>query len=249
VCPFDARIYEGEGRFYDLDLGAIRWLRDAMSAHNPGRSFAKDPEAFLREICLLQQEGLTNAAVLLFGQAKILAPLKAEIVDFRVIDDSAEPETCGHVIAVIRSLMHRFHRLWPQPFDVKPAGVQGRYRPLSTDYLAVREALLNLLIHQDYADQHHVAKILWYDDRIVFDNPGNSWVERANLVQGGFTSLRNPLLARMMRLAGFVEAIGRGVSGIVKVWKAAGRAEPEVVNDIGYGSYRLILPVGETSRI
>jgi len=249
---FDSQIYEGSVGLKDLDLDAVAWLR-GFANRDPNRTYPEDPESFLRQLSLLRDEGITNAAVLLFGKRGVAVALKPTgIVDFRqmysafenykITDGWDDREFCdGNVAEAARSLMGRFHRLTPQPFEMEPNGIQ--HKALSTDYLAVREALVNLLVHQDYTDKSRKAEILWYDDRIVFYNPGDSFVSPPEMLQGGFTETRNPLLLQTMRLAGFVEQVGQGVSRIVRVWEAAGRATPEILNDPGRKTYRLVLPL------
>jgi predicted HTH transcriptional regulator len=247
---FDSQIYAYSFGLKDLDLEAVAWLR-GFANRNPDRTYPEDPEAFLRELNLLRDEGFTNAAVLLFGKHAAVAIKPSGIVDFRQMHANSDDyvitngwddrEMCdGNIADAARSLMGRFYRLTPQPFEMEPNGIQ--HKALSTDYLAVREALVNLLIHQDYNDNRK-AKILWYDDRIVFDNPGDSYVTPSKMLEGGNTEDRNPLLVRVMRQAGFVEDVGRGVLKIVQVWEAAGRARPEIVNDPGKKTYQLVLPL------
>ena len=98
---------------------------------------------------------------------------------------------------------------------------------------------MNLLAHQDYSDPHRVAKILWYADRVIFENPGNSFVPLREMLEGGATESRNPLLARLFRQA--AEQAGTGIPTIVTQWRTSHRQAPEIANDPGRKLYRLTL--------
>ncbi len=82
---FDSQIYDGSVGLKDLDLDAVAWLRDCAN-RDPNRTYPKDPETFLRELSLLRDDGITNAAVLLFGKRHVAVALKTSgIVDFRLM--------------------------------------------------------------------------------------------------------------------------------------------------------------------
>lgn len=57
--------------------------------------------------------------------------------------------------------------------------------------VALREALINTLIHADYKIPSDI-KITRYSDRISFDNPGNLRISRQDYFSGGHSSPRNP---------------------------------------------------------
>jgi hypothetical protein len=80
----------------------------------------------------------------------------------------------------------------------------------SPDYLAMREALTNLFIHQDYADQRSCARIAIRPNETEFFNAGYSLTAVDRLEEGGAHQARNPLVARALRLMGFAEIAGSG---------------------------------------
>lgn len=125
----------------------------------------------------------------------------------------------------------------------QPHVAPGQYRGQSPDYRAVREALVDLLVHQDYSNPNRTARILWFSDRTIFENPGDSLVSLPEMLDGGSSQRRNPRLTRMMRQAGFAEQAGTGIPSIVRTWRAAGRIPPAITNDRARRSYRLELSV------
>ena len=241
----------------DLDADAAGWLRGLISLRNPDAADpAADLTAWLESAGLLRKDGcLTHAAALLFGKSQVMAALKpGGVVDFRLMHSLAadgmpphrwdDRELCeGHLVSALRSLFDRFHRLCPQPFALEPEGPLRRARALEEE--ALREALLNLVAHQDYADVQRTATILWWRDRVVFYNPGDSYVDTADLWAGGFSETRNPLIARMLRQAGLAEQAGSGLPLIRRTWDQTGRPTPELRNDKGRKRFEMTFLWGE----
>ena len=93
---------------------------------------------------------------------------------------------------------------------------------------AMREAVINAVIHRDYADPVPI-QISVYDDRLLLWNPGHlppDWtVER--LAEEHASRPHNPGIAYAFFRAGMIEAWGRGIGRITSACKAAGNPQPE----------------------
>ena len=93
---------------------------------------------------------------------------------------------------------------------------------------AMREAVINAVIHRDYASPTTI-QISVHDDRIVIWNavqlpPG--WA--ADQLTGEFSSKpHNPRIAYAFFRAGMIEAWGRGIRRITEICKEAGNPAPE----------------------
>ena len=93
---------------------------------------------------------------------------------------------------------------------------------------AIREVVVNALVHASYAERGTPIRVGFYDDRIQVDSPG--------LLLPGMTvdsmrrasRLRNPSLARIFREAGIMEQWGTGVQRVYEQIAAAGLPEPRV---------------------
>ena len=94
---------------------------------------------------------------------------------------------------------------------------------------ALREIVLNMIVHRDYRDSSDsVIKI--FDDRIEFFNPGDLYdgLTVAQLISNNYESkTRNKLIALMFKECGLIEKYGSGISRIKKLCKAHGIAEPK----------------------
>jgi len=111
----------------------------------------------------------------------------------------------------------------------------------SADYIAMREGLVNLFIHQYYNDPTLVAQIEITKNRAIFLNAGKSLVSNEALIEGGRSQSRNPIISRGLRLIGFAELSGSGLREIHKTWRNAKRRPPQIKSDNESNSFTLIL--------
>jgi ATP-dependent DNA helicase RecG len=103
-----------------------------------------------------------------------------------------------------------------------------RVETLQYPYEAVREALINALIHRDYTDTT-ALQIRVYDDKIVFSNGAtlSNEVPIEKFKENHISKPFNPLIANMFYKAGFVESWGKGTNNIINDCKKMGLPEPE----------------------
>jgi len=138
-----------------------------------------------------------------------------------------------------RGLVTRFSRIAEHPFSVDPATLRRSDDP--PDYIAFREASINLLIHQDYGDLHRKASLKLFTDQTLFWNPGDSLVSRDQMLAAGEHEIRNPLLVGAFRRIGLSDQAGTGIRAIVSNWNQLGRRPPEINNDKAGKSFELVL--------
>ena len=86
----------------------------------------------------------------------------------------------------------------------------------SADYIAMREALVNLFIHQDYTNGGVSGQVEIREDRTIFHNAGISLVSAEGLVDGGKSTSRNSIISRALRLIGFAELAGPGCTPCIQ---------------------------------
>lgn len=115
--------------------------------------------------------------------------------------------------------------------------IEGLIRKERWDYPidAIREALINALIHRDYHRWTVQTQIKIYDDYIWFYNTGGL-PEGITLEQlkGPHPSVpRNPLLVHVFYLAGFIEEVGSGIGRMRESLQKAGLPEPEFREEMG----------------
>ena len=111
----------------------------------------------------------------------------------------------------------------------------------SADYIAMREALVNLFIHQDYCEQSCPAQVEILTDKASFFNPGKSLVKQKSLIEGGKSQSRNPIIARALRLIGFAELAGSGLRQLQNAWRTQHRRPPQIESNQSSNSFTLTL--------
>jgi hypothetical protein len=111
----------------------------------------------------------------------------------------------------------------------------------TADYIAMREGLVNLFIHQDYTDARTVSQVEITPDRAVFFNAGKSLIGKTALIEGGKSQSRNPLISRALRLIGFAELAGSGLREVYRVWNGARRRPPVVESNSAANTFSLTL--------
>ena len=82
---------------------------------------------------------------------------------------------------------------------------------------AVTEAIVNAVVHRDYVSNGSV-QVMLFKNRLEVWNPGRlpQGVTVANLSQEHKSIPVNPILARPVYLAGYVEQLGTGTTDLIK---------------------------------
>jgi ATP-dependent DNA helicase RecG len=100
---------------------------------------------------------------------------------------------------------------------------------------AIREAVINAIIHRDYTIYGSAINVAIYDDRIVVESYGTlpKKITLDKLKTNHKSYPRNPVIADVFYNRGFIEQWGRGTQLIVEYCLAAGHPEPEFIEDAG----------------
>lgn len=239
----------------DIDLDTLDWYRDQFFRRNPEQRQIGNPTEFLSEWNFAVHEAgkvvPTRAAILLFGTDRsVRALLPRPVLDYQRIDTRFEiwsSEERWHDRIVFeenlfktwRGLVAKYSRIAEHPFKVDPSTLRRSDDP--PDYIAFREAAINLLIHQDYGDQHRKASIKWFTDQIQFWNPGDAFATTAQLLESNEKEIRNPLIVNAFRRIGLSDQAGTGIRAILRNWHELGYRPPQILNDKSAKSFQLIL--------
>ena len=107
--------------------------------------------------------------------------------------------------------------------DLKvPFALKGDIRQDDTPvHQALREAMVNTLVHADYADRAAVL-VVKQPSGFVFRNPGLRRVPATLALQGGESDCRNRTLQQMFLMIGLGERAGSGLTKIQRGWGASG---------------------------
>jgi len=193
----------------------------------------KDPDT--------EKEGLTLAAILLFGSDELIASVlpqhKTDAI-YRVFNTDRYDDRD----VITTNLIESYDRL--MSFGQKHLNdtfhLDGIQSVNARDNI-LREIISNLLAHRDYSSQY-VAKLVIERNRV--------YTENANLTHGhGALSLstfqpfsKNPPIAKVFREIGLADELGSGMKNTYKYTKLYSGAEPEFIEaDI----FRITIPLSE----
>ena len=173
------------------------------------------------------EEGLTRAGLLMFGMHHVIS----EVFPNYMIDYQEWPRTqtetrwidrvvpdgswSGNLYDFYRKVYSKLVQDLKIPFALKD-GIRQEDTPI---HIALREALVNSIVHADYSDRASVL-IVKRPDMFVFRNPGLMRVPLKVALQGGESDCRNRKLHQMFRLINVGEQAGSGVPKILSGWQS-----------------------------
>lgn len=113
--------------------------------------------------------------------------------------------------------------------DALNADTIAKYRGrLEGVHQAIRESLVNSLVHADYYERQGVV-IIKGKDFYRFSNPGLLRIPLEDAIAGGLSDPRNLTVFTMFTLLNIGERAGTGLSNIYSVWKQQGWVKPMLV--------------------
>lgn len=197
-------------------------------------------EVILRNLQLIAPDGyLTHAAVLLFHPhpEKFFFGATIQVGYFRSESDLAyHDEFSGALIEQVDKLEDIIFTKYLKP-HISYDGFQRLERYI-VPRIALREGLLNAIVHRDYASYNNI-QIKVFDDHIVIYNPGHlpdNWTIQ-DLTLPHYSCPYNPLIAGAFTKTGEVEKWGRGIETMLRACKEANM--PKLKYEYK-GSYALI---------
>lgn len=220
----------------DLHPESIQQFRNLFSANSPAH-----PWLTLGTIGLLEklggwrkdlrtgEEGITLAGVLMFGRDSVIVQpgiCPTYYVDYRermATDATIRWSDRVHPDGTwVANLFQFYQRVYKRlvtdlrvPFQLGGDMLRRDDTPV---HEAMREALVNALVHADYGGQGGIV-IERFRDRVVMENPGRLLVSFEQLVQGGVSECRNKALQRMFQMIGLSERAGSGIDKIRQGWE------------------------------
>lgn len=131
-----------------------------------------------------------------------------------------------------------------------PKGSIFREDRLPVPAEALREVILNAVMHRDCSRASSYVAIAVFDDRIEVRSVGDFPTGiRAEMLSGDHPSiLRNPLIAGAFHRTGAVEVWGRGTNRVIEACRAYGVAPPEFSEQAGVVTVTFKAVVGPEAR-
>lgn len=198
------RLISGQIPWNELKNETVRWYGQQLSP-----SASDTPEKIQRTIIKNLFDGRDRLTpeeirqiILLFGREQTIKQLLARnVIDCRARKNpntrwDERIESAGNVLECLKLAINFFGR----HVGIDGTTLEGlKATSGSANYIAMREGLVNLFIHQDYGDPTTVAQIEIMPDQTMFFNAGKSLVSNIALVEGGKSQSRNPMISRALR--------------------------------------------------
>lgn len=219
----------------DVNEASYERYREYLSRFNPSHRYNRlQKEEFLQKLRILTDGKLTIGGALVLGTEDII---QQAIPDFRV--DYLEIPGSNYSEAKERftyrideqenlweyffAIFDRLRRFLDLPFKLSQEGFASDDYPQLD---ALREALVNMLMHSDYFSSG-CPRVRVFDDRIEFFNPGALPKPLEKIMEEDISMPRNPVLAKFFRVVRLAENAGYGFDKMISGWKAYTGKPPE----------------------
>ena len=237
----DGRILKGYDRS-DLDLETIQAYRNTFAALKPTHPYiSQEFDEFMRSIGAWRrdretgEEGYTLAGLLMFGKLRsILDELPNYILDYQERPEAKAEKRWIDRLTLDGSWSGNLYDFYTKTYkkltaDLKvPFALEGATRQDETPvHEALREALVNSIVHADYSERVSVL-VVKRPDMFGFRNPGLMRVPVDQAVMGGDSDCRNRNLQKMFQFIGAGEQAGSGIPRIFNNWKQQHWRTPKI---------------------
>jgi len=218
-----------------LDKSTIEDFKRYAVDRIPSIVRERDLITILQKLNLIEGKNLKRAAILLFGKDPQQFYSHAAVKIGRFLTDTDIQTTDivkGNLFQQLENSLEILKTKYLQS-KIKFEGIHRR-DILEYPYEALREAIINALIHRDYWNFSQI-QIRVYQDKLTIMNAGSlpPEVPVEKLKTNHLSIPRNRLLAGIFYYAGFIEAWGRGTTMIVEKCVQQGLPEPDFIEESG----------------
>jgi len=225
---------EEKATFDDLDTETIERFRQVSKERLSFSKETKSDTKLLEKLGLIINGKITRAALLLFGNN----PQKYYVSSyFKIGKFNAEGELIAQDI-VQGNLFHQIEQAEDilktkyLVFDISFEGMK-RIEKLEYPIKALREIIVNALIHKDYMGTSIQMRI--HPDKLELWNEGKlpETITIEKLFESHPSQPRNELLAKVFFSAEYIDAWGRGINKIIEACQDADLPLPEFKEGFG----------------
>jgi predicted HTH transcriptional regulator len=221
----------------DLDADSIKVYRNHLKAEKLGHPWVDlEDMKFLTQLgCYRKdrkenEEGVTLAGLLMFGTSTAITEyLPHYFLDYQEKPDDPKSDTrwldriipdgtwSGNLFDFYLKIVRKLSEDLKVPFKL----VNNVRQDDTPTHQAIREALVNCLVHADYRDRMSVL-VTKHPNGFSFRNPGLLRVPAEVALEGGVSDCRNQTLQKMFLLIGLGERAGSGLPKIIHGWRDEG---------------------------
>ncbi len=206
----------------DLDSTLIKETITEINKRGRDKINLENPLDFLNKYGLYLNSQFSNAALLLFGKepSKYIPQCRVRLVVYESdkISDSFKYDRYyeGNLFKILNDLIHFFETTISIVSTFSEIDWKRSDKP-QYPLQALREGILNALIHRDYSNHSGSFIIGIYTDRIEISSFGElpDAITISTLKKDHISIPRNPDLAHMFFLTGWIDKVGRGTQKIL----------------------------------
>lgn len=244
----------------DLDRKSLREYRNRFASIKPDHVWLnEDEKGFLTKIGGWRRdkndglEGITLAAILMFGTDESIREAAPQYQVNYYEKLSLDPQVRwtdritmdgtwnANLFQFYLATSQRLFKDLKLPFQLDENLIRKGETPV---HQAIREALVNSIIHADYYGQGGVI-IEKKHDRFEFSNPGSLLIPRSQLLgqesRSNVSECRNKILQQMFTSIGAAEKAGSGIDKIYFGWESQHWRKPAITEDFKPDRVRCLL--------
>lgn len=220
----------------DIDSASVdKFMGDALKAGRLPDVSGLSLGDLLEKLRLSEKGQLKRAAILLFGRdpGRFYPNMVVKMGRFGKDDADLKFQEVveGNLVLLMTEVTSQLNR----KFFTKPVDFEGLQRVERDEYpvAAIREMLLNSLVHRNYMGSN--VQIRMYDDSFSIWNEGSlpEGLSLDALKRQHPSRPRNPVIADVCFKGGYIDSWGRGTIKILEACKEAGLPEPDMQEQDG----------------
>lgn len=232
--PADSRILKNYS-MDDIDIESVQQYRRLFAIAKPDHPWLAESDFELirklggyRKDRATGEEGFTLAGLLMFGKSAAITDNECcpnFFPDYQEkLSDNPDERWSNRIcpdgtweanlFQFYKLVLPRLQAVLPKPFRLED-NIRKDETPA---HVAVREALINFIVHADYSENASLIARL-YKNRMFFSNPGTMLISKQQYYHGGDSVCRNKALQTMFLMLGSAEKAGSGVDKILKGWR------------------------------
>ncbi|MGJ1273829.1 MULTISPECIES: ATP-binding protein [Sphingobacterium] len=227
-------VIEPRATFDDIDENTFfAFLRMSNEKGRMPETDGLTIEQAFDKLLLTENGQLKRASIILFGKnpARFYPNTFVKVGYFKGNDILFHDVVEGNLVTLLREVSN----LLNFKYFTKKIHFEGLYRIETGEYPApaIREMLLNALIHRNYMGS--MTQIRIYDDSINIWNDGTLpvGINSEILKKPHRSNPRNPLIADVCFKGGLIDSWGSGTIRIIETCKQANLPEPELIEQEG----------------
>lgn len=245
-----------ETELKDIDKQEVfRIIKIAESLGRFSEPVGRSAIDVLKRLELASRDGrIYQGAVVLFGKKFTPFYMQCELkmARFKGKDKTEfldQKNVRGPAVKLLEEAEIFCQRHFPLPAKILPTQMQRVERPLIPPE-AMREILVNAIIHRDYSIEGGSISLAIFDDRVEIWNPGRflEGITPAALSKKHPSVKRNPNIADVFHRIGLIENWGRGTNRVIELCKTHKIPLPKFEEIAGFAVVTFFVDVGVTRK-